>query len=343
MSWSLQEKGSGSRRDVVVIAHGGVTDPIRAAAPGAIVVSLVAKPLSGGYGSIGPGKVPPLFELVNGALQAAGGPSLGRLILVGFSEGCQAVRAWLAAGEVPSAAIAIDGIHGSSPAPSSSQVIPWRSFFERARRGDRFGAVTATRIPTSGYLPTATMLPRVTGFPAPPGAPLDGVGALLSIASSQIETGFAESILISALNGAVGLELESYARARTAAGEASPWVEMPGVLGSYQRAREGLLVAEQWPGTDAAAHLFQAQKVMPRMIGEAIASTDAAPWIRGISSTTRPPDPGGLELPPSGSPQGRPAPASPPAAPAPASSAGGGVFVLLASFGLGLVALAKKR
>lgn len=346
MAWSVQEKGQGARRDLVVIAHGGATDAIRAAAPGAILVGLAQKPMAGLYSAIGPGKVPPLAELVRGALEAAGGPELGRLVLVGFSEGCQAVRAWLAAGEVPTAAIGIDGIHGSKPAPSAAQVDPWRAFFDRARAGERFGAVTATRIPTVTYLPTATMLPIVTGFPAAPSEP-DAVGALLALASSwQPHTGFvgAESLLLSALQGAAGLEASREVRA----GEDPGWVRIPDPIGHW-RIRAGLLVAEQWPGTDAPAHVQQAREVMPRMIGEAVASTDAAPWIAGYSTGPRPPDPPGaprLQPPgpgPSGPPSRPPPSGIPPVAPSSSGGEGGGAAVLLLGAGLGLLAMGRRR
>lgn len=354
MAWSVQEKGSGALRDLIVIAHGGVTQAIREAAPGAIVVGLAQKPLSGGYSAIGPGKVPPLAELVRGALEAAGGPFLGRLVLVGFSEGCQAVRAWLAAGEVPTAVLAIDGAHGSSPAPSPAQVTPWRSFFDRARAGERFAAITATRIPTSGYLPTAAMLPILTGFPPPP-AVQDGVGALLSLAARwrAPETGFvgAESILMAALQGAAGIEA---ARPRVAAGEdgGPGWIEIPDPI-PHWRIRAGLLVAEQWPGRDAPAHVQQARDVLPRLLAEAIASIDVPPWIAGLHSRPRPPEaPGSIPIqvaPPSGGGGGgggAPLPLPLPPSTAPGGGGGeggGGAGAFLALSALGLLALRGRR
>lgn len=365
MAWSVQEKGSGPRRDLIVVAHGGVTDAIRAAAPGAIVVGLAQTPMKGLYASIGPDKVPPLAELVRGALDKAGGPELGQVVLCGFSEGCQAVRAWLAAGEVPSAVVAIDGIHGTKPAPSAGQVDPWRAFFARSRKGERFGVVTATRIPTVNYLPTATMLPIVTGFqPAPvldaatttSGAIVrrpDACAVLLALLGPTAGFLGVGAAIVSALSSAAAFEAEA-----RAGEEAGGWILMPAIWGvPYQRIQQGLLVAEQWPGKDGAAHVQQAQSVMPRMIGEAL-SHKADPWISGYSSGPRPAEPGGIIWPaiPGGAPPGRPPATSPPAStppatspPAtspPAASEGGGgaaVAVLVLGLGLGGLALAKRR
>lgn len=350
MAWSVQEKGSGERRDLIVIAHGGVTDAIRAAAPGAVVVGVSFQPMQGFYAAVAPDKLPPLADLVRGALQQAGAAELGRLVLVGFSEGCQAVRAWLAAGEVPSAAIAIDGIHGTKPAPSAVQVAPWRSFFGRARAGERFGAVTATRIPTVKYLPTAVMLPIVTGFqPAPlldkEGATVAGGGrpdacaVLLSLAGAH--TGdLGASLVLGALVQAAALEAEG----------AGGWTVIPAWGGTrYQRAQQGGLVAEQWPGTDGAAHVEQAKSVMPRLIGEALQRHDA-PWIAGYSPGPRPPEPAGIvwpAIPPGGGGGGGAPPGRPPAPGAAPATAppeeGGAVAGAVLVLGLAAAGLAISR
>lgn len=80
----------------------------------------------------------------------------GALILAGFSEGCQGVRTQLNAGVLPSAVLAIDGIHASDP-PEAWQIAPWRQTLERARAGECFFLHTTTEIPTFGYLSTRQM------------------------------------------------------------------------------------------------------------------------------------------------------------------------------------------
>lgn len=318
--WSVQQKGSGSFRDLIVIAHGGVTETIRQVAPEAAIVGIGFPALKGHYvlKGQGAGMLPPLVEIVRAAIPASEGCQLRRLVLCGFSEGCQAVRAWLAAGEVPSAVLVIDGAHGSKPTPSEAQVIPWRQFFARAINAGRYAAITATRIPTTTYLPTATMLPILTGFPPPP--PLVTSGA-----SIEPET---------------------------------VWQQMPAWSGvPYQRAVRGQLVAEQWPGTDGPAHVQQAREVLPRLLGESLAAMTVPAWVRGYSVGPRPPEETDVVFPPipggggGGGGGGRPPPSTPttppPAPPVPVpppdSGGAGGAAAVLGLFGLGLVALSRAR
>lgn len=290
--------------------------------------------------------MPALADLVRGALGSA---RLGNLILVGFSEGCQAVRAYLAAGEVPSAVLAIDGAHASAPPDLRTQIQPWRDFFDRARARRAHAIITATRIPTTNYLSTATMLPILTGFPPAP-----------KVAAPAAAAGFAPVALIT-LGLSTAATLEQHARGRNVrlwqVGEAGDpaWEVMGG--GAFQKCSEGWLQAQQWPGGDAAAHVQQAAQVMPIALGEVfvrLANGPIAPFVRGYSAGDPPPiAPVGpyTELPPGLTPTnpkpGRvpdsPAPAPPPA---PSSSSGGGgagaVLLVLAAAGLGAVAVSRR-
>jgi pimeloyl-ACP methyl ester carboxylesterase len=79
--------------------------------------------------------------------RALGLDRLRSLVLVGYSAGCQNVRAALRTGTLPLAerfgVVLIDGTHASLP-PELWQITVWRSFAEQARRGERLMVATCT-------------------------------------------------------------------------------------------------------------------------------------------------------------------------------------------------------
>jgi hypothetical protein len=337
-AWTVAQQGEGSPRDLVVIAHGGTPPTVLQYTPRACVVGVNYPPFKGNY-KLG-GMLPPLADLVRGALGSA---PLGNLILVGFSEGCQAVRSWLAAGEVPSAVLVIDGAHASAPPDLKTQIQPWRDYFDRARWRKAHAIVTATRIPTTNYLPTAVVLPLITGFPPAPKMP-------------AAVSGFAPvALALMGLSSAASIEQELRGhpwRVRVAGEEEPTWQQR----GDYQQIREGYLMAQQWPGGDAAAHVAQAQKVMPSLLGEVyvwLANEPVSPYVRGYSSGDPPPiapvgpyqpiPPGLLPTNPPGRPPAQP-PSGPPLVgpafgpPAPSSGGGAAAVAVLALFGLAALA-----
>ena len=372
MAWSVQQKGEGSPRDLIIIGHGGLTAAITAAAPRACVVGVTFPALTGGYAQIAPDKLPPLAEIVRGAL---GSTPLGSLVLIGFSEGCQMVRTYLAAGEVPSAVLVIDGAHGSKPEPSAAQLAPWRSFFGRARAGQRHAMITATRIPTVKYLPTAYMLPLIMGCSPAPLEPADvaRVQAARPLTAAELQATAAGALRPGPGHVGVALLLELAQRwrpSRIAAGdaaEADAWEKGPG----YWYLRDALAYAEQWPGTDAAAHVQQAKEVIPRLLGRtmgALADLPIPGWVKGVSEGPAPAPPAGVvwptvpgasspppsSSPPASSPPGGRPPAGPPSSKPPASppppappaksdgSGGAGVLLLvLTAGGVGLLTLKR--
>lgn len=175
----IVQPGSGARRALVVIHHltAALDDAVRSAlGPGPLVVNLTAPPGKGAYSRVGPGGLAPLAELCAWAAEKTGA-DVGPVALVGFSEGCQAPRAYLlAGGEQPFAVVAIDGTHADWPAPDEArQIAPWRAFFERARKDGcaaRFIAshsgltyVEQLKAPHRPYMATRSVLRRVTGWP----------------------------------------------------------------------------------------------------------------------------------------------------------------------------------
>jgi hypothetical protein len=94
---------------------------------------------AGKHGQLSPssGSNPPLAALEalakNGVKRSADDTREVRcypVILAGFSEGCAALRAQIAAGYTPQAVVAVDGIHSSKP-PKNEQLEPWFSWVQR--------------------------------------------------------------------------------------------------------------------------------------------------------------------------------------------------------------------
>jgi hypothetical protein len=235
-------------------------------------------------------------------------------MLGGFSRGCQGVRAQLAAGFVPSAAIAADGTHANNP-PTESNTTPWRAFANLAKAGGPLLGISATSIdiPGRAYLATREVLPLITGWADP-----DGPGAL----------------------AAAGWTLAGNDQAGR----------------PVYRRLEGNLVAYQFQGKDAAAHVEQARVTLPgfaQVFGRAIEAREGlAGGPLQVPAGSLPPGPSPQSPPGGGTPTRPPTEitvppivieASPPEKPAPDSDSSGaavvgGLFLL----GLG-VAVARAR
>ena len=165
MTIQLLQPGQGTTRDLVLVYH---IDPSKtgakvaaAAGPGACVVVETLPPFKGSYLS-GHG-LTPLAEAVTRAMQLAGGFQVGNLVLVGFSEGCQALRSHLMAGNLPSALLAVDGVHASKP-PEPWQLAPWRQFADLAKSYQRVFTLSHTAIVPPNYASTTEVAPLVAQF-----------------------------------------------------------------------------------------------------------------------------------------------------------------------------------
>lgn len=183
--------GSGSVRPLIVVYHLAsgskdrpfIDDRLRAAAgdSGAAIVNYTAPVIpargttGGAYASVGAKAsdgqtLQPLSEILR-SLGARLSCTFEKVVLVGFSEGCQAPRAQLSDGAVPDAILAVDGIHGHYPTPDAArELTPWSRYFDRARAGSSVMTATHTMIPTE---PTFTMgqhmLQKLTGTELAPG------------------------------------------------------------------------------------------------------------------------------------------------------------------------------
>jgi len=84
----------------------------------------------------GHGGVDPIEDVVAFAHEHCGEFEVGKIVLMGWSAGCQAVREQLRSDdhEIISGAVALDGISGSVP-PLPAQMAPWYAMVDRAKLG----------------------------------------------------------------------------------------------------------------------------------------------------------------------------------------------------------------
>ncbi len=167
MTMKLIAPGRGDRRDCVIVYHlnpsaGEIQGRIRASAPDAIIVNDTST-VAGYY--LAPMRLDATIEF---ARKQSGALGLGRTALVGFSAGCQALRAHLIAGAEPDALIPVDGTHCSKPPNERTQIWPWKTYAEKARDGRCVMVASHTNILPPNFTGTRTTLEHITGWPLPP-------------------------------------------------------------------------------------------------------------------------------------------------------------------------------
>lgn len=159
----LWSKGEGAKRDLVVIYYlgeqGDLKERVARAAGNAIVLNDTRQPTKV-YTSMATMET---LSQTRAQAERVTGADVGRIILVGFSAGCQALRTLLLAGAQPDAIVAIDGTHSSSP-PMGWQIDTWSKYANAARRGERVMVATHTMIVPPTYSSTKATLQAITGF-----------------------------------------------------------------------------------------------------------------------------------------------------------------------------------
>jgi len=138
---------------VAYLVGSDLDDRMRKALPGAAIVATAEAPVQGGD--------------LAGARRLAAMPANAPVVLVGYSAGCQAVRAHLVAGVDAAAVVTIDGTHASKP-PAAWQLDVWRTLAANARRGARLWVTTCclqryVEALPQPYLATSTVLSKVLG------------------------------------------------------------------------------------------------------------------------------------------------------------------------------------
>lgn len=169
---------------LVLVFHVGAAMDARvkaATGPDATIVNYTAS-RKGAYSAIGArgdgGAQLPTLDAAIAALAPAGASAV---VLVGFSAGCQALRAY-ATDPRWTAMLAVDGIHSSAP-PEASQIDPWRaaiaSIVEHPEKRRALFA-TYSEIDPDGF----TSVRRTLETIVPAWAPL-GVGPSLDVAQTH--------------------------------------------------------------------------------------------------------------------------------------------------------------
>jgi hypothetical protein len=103
--------------------------------------------------------------------------TLNRVCLVGFSEGCQAIRAHLYTGAQPWGVVLIDGAHSSWPSAAEAfEILPYRLAFLRGMTGSHLfvgthSGLTYVETLPKPYASTRTTLARITKMEMGEGEP----------------------------------------------------------------------------------------------------------------------------------------------------------------------------
>lgn len=182
MAPRIVSPGQGPQRDVILtFLRGGDTAAVMA--PAAVVIEDVGPPLVGHYDAASPNRgilrLPQYLDMAN---EAAGGNATGRVIVAGFSEGCQAGRSFLLDGDGGriDGLVCADGTHLSNP-PDPAKYRAWKNAMEEARAGGRPFAASHASVAPGNYLSTHDTLELLAGtsLPQDPTGPTARLQALV--------------------------------------------------------------------------------------------------------------------------------------------------------------------
>lgn len=176
----LVTAGDGATRDVVLVyhAHPRTDADVKDAAPGAIVVNDTGAAFSSYYSKVGS-----LDAILDKVRALVPGVDFGRVIVCGWSEGCQASRVILNAAakdgaSEPDALVLADGTNATLPVTG---IETWSRFAEEAKASKRVMVASHTMLTyvetlASPYASTLRVLRAMTGFPLDRPGPLDAPG-----------------------------------------------------------------------------------------------------------------------------------------------------------------------
>jgi hypothetical protein len=163
----MSQAGRGECRDLIICyyVHPKYVRHICELAPRSTVVYDTQTPTSR-YRYTGHGGIYSLESTKQWALTEAGALSFGRIVLVGYSAGCQGVRAILDDNETPDAVVAIDGIHSSSQ-PTKWQIETWERYFDLAKANKAIMVASCTQITPPKFTSTRKTISLILGYDLP--------------------------------------------------------------------------------------------------------------------------------------------------------------------------------
>lgn len=176
MAPRVVSKGSGPVRDLIVTYLDGSQAAVQLD-PMAVVLSDNGPAFSEFYGNV-PGKrgIATYPELLQTFADVAEGATLGRVILVGFSEGCQAIRTHAMDGYFADGAVCADGTHLGIPAEGDKRAA-WQALVDRAASGGAPFAASHSHIVTEpSYMSTRAVLSLLTGHEMPSSDAIEDLG-----------------------------------------------------------------------------------------------------------------------------------------------------------------------
>lgn len=176
----LVQAGIGSTRPLVVVFHAAsvVDAKLKAACgPRACIVNYSAEPMKGNYRTVGENGLPSVVDIGRDMGAQVNAQEFDPVVVVGFSEGCMAIRAQLTYDMKRHATsihgvVAVDGVHSSKPIPEAytpaynEQIQPWfqwLSFSDWGKNKTRASVFTHTLIDPPTYTSVRETLAFIFG------------------------------------------------------------------------------------------------------------------------------------------------------------------------------------
>lgn len=171
MPLRLVQNGATSVRPLIVIYHAAseVDERVRTACGSyPAIINYTAKPMAKSYYRVGENGFQSLPVLYEWARKKTGAIQFAPVVLAGFSEGCQGIRAQLLATQFPDGICAVDGVHCSKPVPEEgtpkfkAELAPWVNWLNANDFGEHGGAVfTHSMIEPGTYSAVHTALEAI--------------------------------------------------------------------------------------------------------------------------------------------------------------------------------------
>lgn len=206
MAEQVAQEGSGERRPLVIAYH-TPGDVLRGMHPTAAIWSFYGTPFSKQYFRAGYGVVRPLEELI--ARARAKGFEPDPVVLIGWSEGVQGIRAHLWEGSDArkqiGGIVSLDGAHAPTGFGGEEYIEPWEWAVDDAKDQELAFTWTTTRIPTTGYESTRRVAEHLLG-PIQDGTRDDGFFRLIATPGKGAQEHVAHAAMAK-LEGARVIEL----------------------------------------------------------------------------------------------------------------------------------------